>query len=212
LAEKEAQKWRLKCEEAEEDNRKLKMDKATTEKQVDQLKARITNLERRINEANKGHLQSGVTSAVSELATASEKNAVVTPKNADLGVINAFGSREGSFSTEEANKRKYVSELPMREQSKNPPESFSRQLTYASAKPRPEKDNDPNKNDSPSREGKRPKKAHTNICCLCNREGGMILRCQCDNVNCETRAHPMCIGKFRLGKSDSTKTILCQVD
>lgn len=212
LAEKEAQKWRLKCEEHEEDNRKLKMDNATATKQVDNLKVRITNLERRIHDTNKVQVKSGATSGVAKATTTSEKNAVVTPKNAEqkpLGVINAFGSREASFATEEANKRKYVSELPMREQPKNPPESFSRQLTYTSAKPRPEKENALNKNDSPSRESKRPKKAQSNICCLCNREGGMILRCQCDNVNCETRAHPMCIGKFRLGKADSAKTILC---
>mmetsp|Transcript_26817 Transcript_26817/g.45635 ORF Transcript_26817/g.45635 Transcript_26817/m.45635 type:complete len:151 (+) Transcript_26817:81-533(+) len=143
--------------------------------------------------------------------SASEKNAVVTPKNAsDLGVINAFGSKDTSSSgagTEEGNKRKYVSELPRREQPKNPPDSYSRQLTYSSTKSRQE--NDSNKSDLSSRENKRPKKAQSNICCLCNREGGMILRCQCDNVNCETRAHPMCIGKFRLGKADSAKTILC---
>ena len=213
LAEKEAQKWRLKCEESEEENRKLKMDKATVEKQVDQLKGRITNLERRINDSNKGHLKSGTTSAAAAKATtASEKNAVVTPKNAsDLGVITAFGSKEASASIEEGNKRKYVSELPMREQAENPPDSFSRQLTYTSSKSRPEKENDSNKkNSSSTRENKRPKKVQSNICCLCNREGGMILRCQCDNVNCDTRAHPMCIGKFRLGKADSAKTILCK--
>ena len=135
-------------------------------------------------------------------AAASEKN-----------VINAFGSKDVSSSgtgngTEEGNKRKYVSELPRREQPKNPPDSYSRQLTYSTAKSRIEKENEPNKSDS-SRDNKRPKKAQANICCLCNREGGMILRCQCDNVNCETRAHPMCIGKFRLGKADSAKTILC---
>eukprot|EP00985_Skeletonema_marinoi_P009611 scaffold4476_cov154-Skeletonema_marinoi.AAC.2 len=209
LAEKEAQKWRLKCEESEEENRKLKMDKATAEKQVDQLKGRITNLERRINDSSKqGHLKSV---AKMTATSASEKNAVVTPKNAsDLGVINAFGSKETSSSgagTEEGNKRKYVSELPRREQPKNPPDSYSRQLTYSSTKSHQEKDS--NKSDLSSRENKRPKKAQSNICCLCNREGGMILRCQCDNVNCETRAHPMCIGKFRLGKADSAKTILC---
>ena len=214
LAEKEAQKWRLKFEESDEENRKLRMDKATADKQVDQLKSRLTNLERRINDSNKqGHLKSGVTSATTKISAASEKNVVVTPKNAsDLGVINAFGSKDISSSateTEEGNKRKYVSELPRREQPKNPPESYSRQLTYSSTKSRQEKENDCNKSDSLSRETKRPKKVQSNICCLCNREGGMILRCQCDNVNCETRAHPMCIGKFRLGKADSAKTILC---
>ena len=215
LAEKEAQKWRLKFEESDEENRKLRMDKATAEKQVDQLKSRLANLERRINDSNKqGHLKSGVTPATTKVSVASEKNPVVTPKNtSDLGVINAFGSKDNSSSTtetEEGNKRKYVSELPRRKQPKNAPDSYSRQLTYSSTKSRQEKENDCNKKDSSSRENKRPKKVQSSsICCLCKREGGMILRCQCDNVNCETRAHPMCIGKFRLGKADTAKTILC---
>lgn len=218
LAEKEAQKWRLKFEESDEENRKLRMDKATADKQVDQLKLRLTNLERRVNDSNKqGHLKSGVTPAMTKVSTAaaSEKNPVVTPKNAsDLEVIYAFGSKDVSSSgtesgAEEGNKRKYVSELPRREQPKNPPDSYSRQLTYSTAKSRKEKENDPNKSASSSRDNKRPKKVQSNICCLCNREGGMILRCQCDNINCEARAHPMCLGKFRLGKADSAKTILC---
>ena len=102
----------------------------------------------------------------------------------------------------------------MKEQPKNPTESFSRQLTYSSAKSsRKEKENESNMKDSfSSRGSKRTKKTQSSTsstCCLCNREGGMILRCQCNNANCELRAHPMCIGKFRLGKSDSDKTILC---
>ena len=212
LAEKEAQKWRWKFEEVEEENRKLKMDKGTMEKQVDQLKSRVASLERRINDTNKGHLQSTSASA----ALPQEKN-VVTPKTAaaDLGVINAFGStKDGSAGDEEGNKRKYVSELPMREQQPKNPQASSRQLTYSSAKSssRLEKENESNtKKDSFStrRDSKRTKKVQSNICCLCNREGGMILRCQCDKANCELRAHPMCIGKFRLGKSDSDKTVLC---
>lgn len=204
LAEKEAQKYRLKCEEVEEENRKWKMDHDTKEKQVDQLKSRIANLERRINE------KSGVTSSV---AVAPEKN-IVTPKNAaDLGVLNAFGSNDGSAGDgpDEGNKRKYVSELPMREQPKNPSDSFSRQLTYSSAKSNPGKENESNTTHSLSTDSnKRTKKVQSiNICCLCYREGGMILRCQCNNVNCELRAHPICVGKFRLGKAASDKTILC---
>lgn len=215
LVEKEAQKWRLKFEEVEEENRKLKMDKGTADKQVEQLKGRVANLERRINES-KGRLQTRATS--SDRVPQQEKNNVVTPKlSADLGVINAFGSsstNDGSAGAEEGNKRKYVSELPMKEQPKNPPESFSRQLTYSSAKSsRKEKENESNMKDSfSSRGSKRTKKTQSttsSTCCLCNREGGMILRCQCNNANCELRAHPMCIGKFRLGKSDNDKTILC---
>jgi hypothetical protein len=186
-------------------------DKGTADKQVEQLKGRVANLERRINES-KGRLQTRATS--SDRVPQQEKNNVVTPKlSTDLGVINAFGSsstNDGSVGAEEGNKRKYVSELPMKEQPKNPTESFSRQLTYSSRK---EKENESNMKDSfSSRGSKRTKKTQSSTsstCCLCNREGGMILRCQCSNANCELRAHPMCIGKFRLGKSDSDKTILC---
>ena len=214
LVEKEAQKWRLKFEEVEEENRKLKMDKGTADKQVEQLKGRVANLERRINES-KDRLQTRATS--SDRVSQQEKHVVVTPKlSTDLGVINAFGAcstNDGSAGAEEGNKRKYVSELPMKEQPKNPTESFSRQLTYSSAKSTKEKENESNMKDSFSGRGsKRTKKTQSttsSTCCLCNREGGMILRCQCNNANCELRAHPMCIGKFRLGKSDHEKTILC---
>lgn len=216
LVEKEAQKWRLKFEEVEEENRKLKMDKGTADKQVEQLKGRVANLERRINES-KGRLQTSATT--SDRVSQQEKNNVVTPKiSTDLGVINAFGSSSTSDGSagqaEEGNKRKYVTELPMKEQPKHPTESFSRQLTYSSAKStRKEKENESNMKDSfSSRGSKRTKKTQSttsSTCCLCNREGGMILRCQCNNANCELRAHPMCIGKFRLGKSDHEKTILC---
>ena len=211
VAERDAQRWRLKCEECEEENRKLKMDKATAEKQVEQLKSRIANLERRINDSAKGHLKAGNTLALPKAPAASEKNAVVTPKNdvSDLGVISSFGSKEALSGTEGGSKRKYVSELPTREPSKNRSDSYSRQLTYTTTKSRTEKENRLNKSDSSSRDSKRQKKVQSNICCLCNREGGMILRCQCDNINCDARAHPMCIGKFRLGKDDSAKTILC---
>ena len=59
-------------------------------------------------------VKSGVTPAMTKMSTAaaSEKNAVVTPKNAsDLGVINSFGSKDVPSSgtgkgSEEGNKRK----------------------------------------------------------------------------------------------------------
>jgi len=206
LAEREAQKWKMKYEEADEEARKVKMDKASVEKQVEQLRGRVSNMERRLNDSNK---------QFSRMEKASSAASAVTPHSSNnLGFINTFGAKDTSAVSEENNKRKYVTELPQRESSKAPPNSSSRQLTYSYQN---EKENTLNlinvQNQSKRNEslygGSKRKLARTNKCCLCAKEGGMILSCQCGNISCDKRAHALCIGKFRSGKNGSGRTILC---
>eukprot|EP00579_Thalassiosira_antarctica_P010559 CAMPEP_0201918734 /NCGR_PEP_ID=MMETSP0903-20130614/7805_1 /ASSEMBLY_ACC=CAM_ASM_000552 /TAXON_ID=420261 /ORGANISM="Thalassiosira antarctica, Strain CCMP982" /LENGTH=716 /DNA_ID=CAMNT_0048455101 /DNA_START=103 /DNA_END=2253 /DNA_ORIENTATION=+ len=203
LAEREAQKWKMKYEEADEEARKLNMDKTSAEKQVDQFKSRVANMERRLNDSSRLEKNSSASSAV-------------TPHSSNnLGFINAFGAKDAPVVSEENKKRRYVAELPQRESSKAPPSSSSRQLTYSYQKENENKSNANNVQDRLQRNesfygGPKRKVARTNKCCLCAKEGGMILSCQCDRINCDKRAHALCIGNFRSGKNDSGKTILCR--
>ena len=199
IAEREAQKWKMKCEEVDEEIRKLTMDKTSAEKQIEQLKCRLEN--RRLNIDTSEHVSS-------RLNTTAPALQAVTPHDVsnNLGFINSFGANDISVVTEESKKRAYVTELPMRESStSNAPQlsSSARQLTYAYQK---EDHNNVSHRSMTKRPGDR-----INICCLCSKEGGMILKCQCDNINCDKRAHAICIGKFRSSeKDDSSRTILCK--
>ncbi|KAL7534980.1 hypothetical protein ACHAXR_006187 [Thalassiosira sp. AJA248-18] len=205
LAEREAQKWKMKCGEADEEARKLKMDKSSAEKTVDQLKSRVANMERRINDSSKQFSRTE--------KTPPEASTITPHSSSNLGLINAFGANDGSIVSEENNKRKYVADLPQRESSKAQPNSSSRHLTYSYQK---ENKSTVNMQDQLQRNesfyGGGKKKPRTNKCCLCSKEGGMILSCQCDKINCDKRAHAICIGKFRSGKNGSKRTILCGED
>ncbi len=193
-AEREAQKWKMKCEEVDEEIRKLTMDKSSAEKQVEQLRSRLES--RRLNDSSE---------QVSQLNTTTPAVQAVTPHvTNNLGFINSFGAKDPSIVTNESKKRTYITELPMRDSSSNAQlSSSSRQLNYSCQK---EDQDSASLHSLPKRPGDR-----INICCLCSKEGGMILKCQCDNINCDKRAHAICIGNFRsFAKEDSSRTILCE--
>jgi len=194
-AEREAQKWKMKCEEVDEEIRKLTMDKSSAEKQVEQLRSRLEN--RRLNDPSE---------QVSQLNTTTPAVQAVTPHvSNNLGFINSFGAKDPSVVTGESKRRTYITDLPMRDSSSSNAQlsSSSRQLNYSCQK---EDQDSASHHSLPKRPGDR-----INICCLCSKEGGMILKCQCDNINCDKRAHAICIGKFRSSaKDDSSRTILCK--
>ena len=174
----------------------MKMDKASAEKQVNQLKTKVANLERR-NDSDKRSSQL-------DLPISAAASTAVTPHTAasgNLGFINTIGTSSAIVTAEE-NKRKYVMELPKRESSAL--NSSSRQLNYSYHK---EKENTANSNNAHDK-SKRRKVAR---CSLCNKEGGMIVSCQCGDPGCEYRAHALCIGNFRSSASAGKreKTILC---
>ena len=251
-AEREAQKWKLKCEEADEESRKLINDKASgessgeevnshpfcddrltyfvfftnsssVEKQVEQLKSRIAAMERRLNDSGKNFTRSEKTSVAASSSAVTPHSSAdlnsskdIDPSSANLGFINSFGAKDASVVSEESKKRKYVAELPRREEpsSKPAPNSSSRQLTYSFQ----QKENNFTVNQDQLQRnesfygaggGGQRKVARTNKCCLCSKEGGMLLSCQCDGVCCNKRAHALCVGKFRSGKKNDSKTILC---
>lgn len=197
IAEREEQKWKMKCEEVNEEIRKLTMDKASAEKHVEQLKNRLENLEKRLQDSG---------DQSSRLKKTPSTSSAVTPHISNsLGFINSFGANDVSVVSEESKKRSFVSELPMRVSSSNIAQlnSPSRELTYSYQQ---EEQANASLHTTPKRSGDR-----INICCLCSKEGGMILKCQCDNINCNKRAHAICIGKFRSSeKDDNLRTILCK--
>ena len=124
--------------------------------------------------------------------------------------------------SDDSKKRKFVTELPKREdESKSVPDISSRRLSYStsfqkekenakssSLNQRVKQPNQPTRKESLPSSAPPRKAARTNTCCLCSKAGGMILKCQCDNINCNERAHAICIQNFRKGKAG--KTILCQ--
>ncbi len=194
IAEREAQKWKLKCEQVDEEIRKLTMDKTSAEKQVEQLKSRLEN--RRLNnDTSEQCSRSNTTSPALQAVTHHVSN--------NLGFINSFGVNDISVVSEESKKQTYISELPMRVSANAQLSSSSRQLTYSY-----EKGDDET---TPHQSTRKRPGDKINICCLCSKEGGMILKCQCDNINCDKRAHAICIGKFRSSEKDSSsRTILCK--
>ena len=194
----------------------MKSDAQAAEKQVLALKSRMAK-------HNNG---SGSTKQLS--TTRSEKDSStssVTPHHTaqnNLGFINSFSAKDDvSVISEESKKRKFVAvaELPKRQSTSTAPSSSqpSKKLTYSLQK---EKENkakvnvqDILKSNKPLNSVPPPRKAasHT-ICCVCQKAGGMILKCQCDSITCQHRAHAICLKKFReTNKLDpSSKTLLCQ--
>ena len=161
-------------------------------------------MERRLNDSSKQYSQSENSSALFS----------VTPQTSNsLGFINSFSANLPVVS-DESKKRKIVAELPMRKSSLNSTLSeSSKQLTYSYTK-----ENLPDTNAlephqiSQSLYGAPTRKVGktNNACCLCSKEGGMMLRCQCGDIDCDMRGHAICIGKFRNDENnDSGPTILC---
>jgi len=212
LAERQAQQYKMLAEEKDEDIRKLKMDKTAAEKQVDNMKGRLSR-----NESNKQQQLASRSEKVDSASGAASLSAV-TPHHTsnNLGFINSFGAKDDAASvvSEETKMRKFVSELPKRETSStsskpsssttaaNTASTASKKLTFSNQKENQGKQK--KQSAAPQR-----KAASRAVCCLCQREGGMILKCQCDDLGCNARAHPMCIGKFR-GNNNSGKTVLCK--
>lgn len=219
-AEKEIQRWKLKCEEEQEANRTLNMDKSTAEKQVEQMKSRMAHLERRLNDA-------GGDSTRFDTAPHTEITAV-TPMTSSLGLINSFGAKESSVDSEPRKELTYVSKLPMRDNSKSsqydgasrelnyPPSSTNTSSKYVSS----EKENHshsssssrprPSSHDIPSFTKRKVSKS--NKCCICQQDAmGMMKNCQCDKINCDKRAHMTCIARRNAdGKGVSASAVLCE--
>ncbi len=204
LAEREAQKWKMKFEEGDEEIRKLTMDKTSAAAEVAALRSRMANMERRLNDSSKQFSQFESTSSATSSVTPHTSNS--------LGFIDSF-SANAPVVSDESKKRKIVAELPMRESFSNAALSASsRQLTYSYPKGFFSNANvlDGHQIGSSTYGVPTRKVAKTNNCCLCSKEGGMMLRCQCGDVNCDMRGHAICIGKFRDSKkNDSGPTILC---
>ena len=197
----------FQVEESGEEVRKLKSDAQAAEKQVLALKSRMAK-------HNNG---SGSTKQLS--TTRSEKDSStssVTPHHTaqnNLGFINSFSAKDDvSVISEESKKRKFVA-VAIAPSSSQP----SKKLTYSLQK---EKENkakvnvqDILKSNKPLNSVPPPRKAASRtICCVCQKAGGMILKCQCDSITCQHRAHAICLKKFReTNKLDpSSKTLLCQ--
>jgi hypothetical protein len=204
LAEREAQKWKMKCEEGDEEIRKLTMDKTSADAEVAALKSRVATMERRLNDSSK---------QFSQLESTSSASSSVTPHTStSLGFIDSFSANVPVVS-DETKKRKIVADLPLRKYFPNTTLSASsRQLTYTYPRENLPNANVPDEHQIGASNYGAPtrKVAKTNSCCLCSKEGGMMLRCQCGDINCDMRGHAICIGKYRdFKKNDSGPTILC---
>eukprot|EP01082_Thalassiosira_pseudonana_P003670 g3384.t1 g3384 contig12:1969876-1972444(+) len=212
-AEKEVQKYKMKCEEEEESANRLSMEKTTAEKTVEQLKTRLANVERRLNDANKEtSVRSGAT--VTPVATSS----AATPNMTKLGLINSFGARESGIEMDTTKERKYVTNLPMREtQRTSQSDSSSRQVSYTPSNSMHAMGKDDRfrmHRHSMSREmpyGAKRKVSKSTTCCICLQEAsGMMKNCQCDKINCDMRAHMTCIAsKKGDNRSASAPAVLC---
>ncbi|KAL9183733.1 hypothetical protein ACHAXT_004589 [Thalassiosira profunda] len=182
-AEREAQKLRLRCEEQDEEVKTLQREKASAEKQAEQMRKRIS-------------LGSSKT-----MEKTQDASSTITPKTSDLGFLNTLGAKDAPLVSDESKRRKIVTELPQREST-----DASRKLTYSF-----QKENNPNANKHPRSDcdaQKRKVVRSNRTCTLCGKEGGMLLSCQCEGY-CGHKAHALCIGKFRLGTDKSERTIFC---
>ena len=201
-AERNAQKSKMKVEDGEEEIRKLKAEKTTAEKQVAVEKSRVANMERRLNDSSSNQFSARAEKA----AASSSSSSAVTPHHTstNLGFINSFGAAKDDVSvvSEENKKHKFVSELPKRDLSASSNFMFQKEEENKSKVNL--KDQQLQRKESLSGA---PTKS--NICVLCNRSGGLLLKCQCDQMDCEKRAHPTCIGKSRGNAKKDSKTILC---
>ncbi|KAL3788768.1 hypothetical protein ACHAWO_008578 [Cyclotella atomus] len=164
-AEKEVHKWKLKCEEEQETNRSLNIDKTTAEKQLEQMK----NMFDTPNPA---------------------ASSAVTPMTSGMGLINSFGTKCGTVDSEPRKELTYISKLPTRELSKTSQyDDASRELSYKPSSSKyftTEKENYSNSSSSscsnslshemPSfTKRKAPK---SNKCCICQQDAmGMMKNC-----------------------------------
>jgi hypothetical protein len=220
VAEREAQKWKLKCEEGDEEIRKLTMDKETSAKEVATLKSRVANMERRLNDSSKqfsfldsASSTSALTSsssATSSSASSSSASSSATPHtSSNLGFIDSLASKP--VVTDETKKRKTVAELPMRESVKTHlTYSYPKENVVSTANMSDKRHQRSESFGSHSAAPAQKVSKFTNPCSLCKKDGGLMLKCQCGGMSCDYRAHAICIGNFRTTeKIDSGPTILC---
>ena len=177
-AERNAQKWKMKVEDGEEEIRKLKIEKTTAEKQVAVEKSRVANMERRLSDT--GKVSFGAEKSSSSPAAPSS---AVTPhhNSTNLGFINSLGAAKDDVSvvSEENKKHKVVTELPKRD--------LSASSSFQKEKENKSKVNMKNQQlqRSASLYNGAPKtkaQGKSNVCVLCNRSGGLLLKCQCDDL------------------------------
>jgi len=199
-AEKEAQMWKMKYEENEEEIRKLKLDKASADTQLDQMKTRMSKLEKRLDESNQS--SSSKSSILPGMPT-------VTPKSSDLGVINAFGANDVTYEAQPSAQRQYVFKLPMRASPEPISESASRKLSYSSSKPSNFSGKEQlrkslfqqlqtTQSDNNYRVGEVRKAPKAGKCCICLKDfSGMMKSCQCGKLKCDKRAHASCVMKSK---------------
>ena len=199
-AEREAQKLRLKCDDQEEEIRALKVEKASLEKQNEQMKKRRSA---GFSEDVRKSIPPGSTTTLAPTITPSSSS--------DLGLVHSLGGRdEGVEDVAKEVKNKEVTKLPQRAASKSTaPDTSSapRHLTYSTHRPA-QKQTDASSKSISRNKTPRPKTPRPNVCCVCNKEGGMLLSCQCGGTGCDKRAHILCISHVRRG-NDNGPTILC---
>ena len=211
--EKDAQKWKMKLEEEQEANRALKMDKTSAEKQVEQMKCRIANLERRFDDAGGDSTSLGTSNVTSSTA--------VTPVTSSLGLISSFGDKVDTVDSEYRKKLTYVTKLPMRESSKTSKfDDASRELHYSSSTSKyfsSEKENSSNTSSNVQKSSlntssfTKRKVAKSTKCCICEMPAmGMMKNCQCDKINCDKRAHMTCITRRNTERGVSSSAVLCE--
>ena len=211
-AEKEIQKWKLKCEEEQEANRTLKMDKTSAEKQVEQMKSRMSHLERRMNDtgADSTRLDTAVPTS----------SATFTPKTPCLGLINSFGEKESSVNSEPRKELTYISKLPTRESSSKSWSTYddtSSANNYTSNSSKYFSSHKENESRSKSMSSlhemsgfNKRKVSKPNKCFICGQDAmGMMKNCQCDKINCDKRAHLTCISRRNVEKGTSSN-VLCE--
>ena len=211
-AEKEVHKWKLKCEEEQETNRSYNIDKTTAEKQLEQMKNRMSQLERRVNDVGGDSTRFDTPNPAASSA--------VTPMTSGMGLINSFGTKCGTVDSEPRKELTYISKLPTRELSKTSQyDDASRELSYKPSSSKyftTEKENYSNSSSSCSNslsqempsftKRKAPK---SNKCCICQQDAmGMMKNCQCDKINCDKRAHMSCIARKNADKGASA--FLCE--
>ena len=211
VAEREAQKWKLKCEEGDEEVRKLTMDKETSAKEVATLKSRVANMERRLNDSSKQFSFLDSASSTSAATSSSSASSSVTHHtSSNLGFIDSLAAAK-PVVINETKKRKTVAELPMRESVKTHlTYSYPKENVVSTANMLDKTHQRIESFGSHSAAPAQKASKFTNPCSLCEKDGGLMLKCQCGDMSCDYRAHAICIGNFRTTKNiDSGPTILC---
>mmetsp|Transcript_22935 Transcript_22935/g.51977 ORF Transcript_22935/g.51977 Transcript_22935/m.51977 type:complete len:567 (+) Transcript_22935:194-1894(+) len=189
-AEREAQKLRLQVDDQEDVIRKLTLEKASLQKQNEQMKKR--------------RLSSGFDEDRRKGSTTTLTSTITPSSSSDLGLINSLGGKgEVADDVDKDIKNKEVMKLPQRATSNT--SSAHRHLTYSAHRPARKQSE---QSDASSKNISRHKTPRPNVCCVCNKEGGMLLSCQCGSTGCDKRAHILCISSVRR-VNDNGPTILC---